>query len=189
MTPEGDRYRPSGQVDFAPFLFLLLLGMLVALVMGFVLVLAENGFYFVIFSPLIIGLPVFGAILLLVRAGRCRNPVVGATVGLLLMLLYYGGYWTMSYLANVVARGPEAVRYVAEKGGGGLPGYVRFRARSTFLESEPAGTSHKDRKPNTADEVFNYAFYGVELAMLAWLGLICGRNNAGRVFYEHAKKW
>ena len=185
----ASHYQPSGRVSLGRFVPLILLGVVVALVMAFVLCLLEANWYFFIFTPFIVGLPVFGALLVVIRVGRCRNRVVGAIVGLLLLGLYYGGYWTMSYMLNVVWQGPEVVEYVREEGGApGLPGYFRFRCRKALIKStHDMGAPH--RRSNDADAFGAYMLYGLEWVLILGAGFVAGRNNGGRVFYENLLRW
>jgi hypothetical protein len=185
-----NRYQSSGHVSIARFLPLLLVGTLVAIVMAFMLWLSEANWYFFIITPFVLSLPVFGLLLLTIRVGRCRNRIVGALTGLLLLSLYYGGYWLMSYALNVVAQGPESVEYVRLQGGApGLVGYFHFRCRHTVVESTPGvGNEHK-RQSNDGDSVGAYFFYGLELLLIPGAGFLAGRNHGGRVFYENLGRW
>jgi len=182
-------YRPSGWVSLGRFLPLFLLGLIIACLMAFVLCLLENNWYFFIITPFIVSVPVFGALLLAIRVGRCRNRVAGAIVGLLLLGLYYGGYWTMSYLLNVVSQGPEAVEYVRQEGGApGVLGYFRFRCRKAVIKStEDFG--QRERHSDKGDPFGAYLFYGMEIVLILGAGFLAGKNSAGRVFYENAGQW
>src|SRR5262245_31088110 len=93
----ADTYIPSGRVALLRFGPLLLVGVVVALIMAGVLLIAEDGFYFYFITPLVLAVPVFGAIWAVVRWGRCRNPGLAGLVGIVLIFVYYAGYWELSY--------------------------------------------------------------------------------------------
>src|SRR5215472_6853089 len=101
------QYVPSGRVALLRFCPLLLVGVLIAAVMACVLLIAEDGFYYYFLTPLLLAVPVFGAIWAVVRWGRCRHRGLAGLVGIGLMFVYYAGYWELSYLAHVVVRGPR----------------------------------------------------------------------------------
>lgn len=82
-------YVPSGKVNVFALVPLMLAGPLIAAVMAFVLLLTENGSYFYFFTPLIVSLPVLGAIHAIVRWSRCRNRGLAGLVGVVLMFVYY----------------------------------------------------------------------------------------------------
>src|SRR5215831_3528846 len=124
------RYIPSGRFKLAALVPWLVVGGAVALGMAYVLYLSENFAYYYLVTPLILGLPVFGAIWLAIRGAHCRNPALGGLIGITLGAVYYLGYWEISYRRNIVARGPGMVRLVQMIGGSrGLSGYVAFRCK------------------------------------------------------------
>jgi hypothetical protein len=183
-------YQPSGRVSVARFLPLLLLSMIVAVVMAVVLCLSEANWYFFIITPFVLSLPVFGMLLVTIQIGRCRNRIVGSLAGLLLLSLYYGGYWLISYGVNVVGQGPEAVEYVRLHGGApGIVGYFHFRCKQTVIESTPGVPNEHKHKANDSDAVGAYLFYGLELLLIPGAGFLAGRSRGGRVFYENVGRW
>src|SRR5579859_5563694 len=152
-------YHPSGRVDLIRFVPLVLMTIVAAMVMAYVLCVLEGSWYLFVITPFLVGLPVLGGIWMTIRLGRCRNRIVGATLGLLLMSLYYLGYWWMSYQVRVVQYGPEAVDRVAEIGGApGVLGYINFRCKNAVIESEHDFS--RKREHNESDTVFAYVFYG-----------------------------
>ena len=81
--PDRQRYRPSGALDPLPFLILVVLTGGVALLAGYVVHLTSPlTFPGVAIAPLIAGLPLSGFVAVAVRVGKCRNPLVGAMLGL-----------------------------------------------------------------------------------------------------------
>ena len=183
-------YVPSGKVNVLLLIPLMLVGALIAVVMAFVLLLTEDGFYFYFFTPLIVSLPVMGAIFVIVRWSRCRNRGLAGLVGAVLMFVYYEGYWELSYIDNIVVRGPAAVAAVTRIGGlSGLPGYVVYRCKT----SRPVQFGHDNpknpRPPNVVEIGFNSCFFGLETLMVAVLGIVVGRDYGGRVYSERWKRW
>src|SRR4051794_36583669 len=156
------RYVPSGRANWFALVPLLLAGAFMALVMAIALLLAEADFYYYFLTPLILGLPVLGMIWAIVRFGKCRNRGLGGLAGLLLAFIYYAGYWELSYLANIVVRGPAARAGVRKIGGlPGLPGYILFRCKVTQPVDAVRGAD-KPRPPNDGDFFFNLLFFGLE---------------------------
>jgi hypothetical protein len=183
-------YIPSGRVNWFALVPLLLAGALVALVMAIMLLLAESDFYYYFLTPMLLGLPVLGMIWAIVRIGKCRNRGLGGLVGLLLAFIYYAGYWELSYLVNVVARGPQ-MRAAVRKIGGmpGLPGYVIFRCKTSHPVDAVRGDLEKPRPPTTADLVFNLFFFGMETVLITGIAVGLGRATSARVFSERLRKW
>ena len=183
------RYVPSGRVDLLRFCPLLLAGVLIAAVMACVLLIAEDGFYYYFLTPLLLALPVFGAIWAIVRWGRCRHRGLAGLVGIGLMFVYYAGYWELSYLGHVVIRGPRAVAAVARIGGlPGFPGYIVFRCKNS-RPVDAARPAPNPRPPTIVDAIFNGLFFGGETIALSLAGIVVGRLAAERVYSERLRRW
>src|SRR5690349_19923608 len=86
-------YVPSGRVNLAAPVPILVALVWVALGMAFVLLLAERRLYLTFLTPLLLGLPVFAVIGLSVRWGQCRHRGLGGLIGVILVFVYYAGYW------------------------------------------------------------------------------------------------
>jgi hypothetical protein len=186
---ERRRYIPSGRVNWFALVPLLLAGIVVALVMAFLLLLAEDNLYYYFVTPLVLGLPVFGMTWVIIRVGKCRNRSLAGLVGLVLAFVYYAGYWELSYLANVVLRGPRAVAAVRQMSGvPGLPGYFLYRCRNSQPVDAVRGAQNP-RPPNTGDLIFNLVFFGLETVMVTCIAIGIGRSAASRVFSERLRKW
>jgi hypothetical protein len=184
------RYTPSGRFNVFAMAPLLLIGALIALVMGVVLLLLESDFYFYFFTPGLVGLPVFAATWAVVRFSNCRNPLVGSLVGLVLAAIYYAGYWELSYRANIVANGPIMVAMVRQIGGApGLPGYINFRCMTSKPVHHPGAGAGNAAQPNRVDHVFNYVFFGGEVLLVVGIAVAIGRSWAQRVYYEPERRW
>jgi hypothetical protein len=183
------RYVPSGRVNLLVFLPLMVVGALIAAVMACFLLIAESGFYYYFITPLILGLPVFGATWAIVRWGRCRHRGLGGLAGIVLVFIYYAGYWELSYLANIVIRGPRMVAAAAQIGGlPGLPGYIVFRCK-TSRPVDAQRPAAKPAPPTSLDAIFNGIFFGVETFALALGGIALGRQAASRVYFERSGRW
>lgn len=181
-------YVSSGRVDFLRLIPLTILGLVVALVMAFALLVAEGWLYLYFVTPLILGLPVFGMVWLATKWGRCRNRGVAGFVGLLLAFAYYAGYWELSYLANVVTQGPAMVALTEAIGGmPGLPGYVAFRCKTT--RPMKVGAPANNRPPTTVDALFNGFFFGMETLLVVGAATAAGRTTASRPYSERLRRW
>jgi hypothetical protein len=188
VAPSGKTfYRPSGKISVLRFVPLLLLAILVAVVMAFVLYLLEARFYYFFVTPILVALPVMGAYFLLIHFGRCRNPLLAGVAGAVLALLYYVGYWEISYQRNVVSKGPFLVQMVeAASGQPGLIGYIKFRCGSSVISSSHGRDEQK--KHDASDTVFAYVFHGGELLVLLALG-VAGSKLARRAYFERFERW
>ena len=183
-------YVPSGRVNLFGLTGLMLAGCLLSLAMALALLFCEErGFYFYFITPLVLGLPVLGATWAVVRWGKCRNRGLGGLIGIVLVFVYYAGYWELSYLTNIVARGPRVVALVRQISGlPGLPGYVVFRCKMSrpLNRRNPAPMR---RPPTTADAILNGLFFGGETLVIALLGAGVGRSTASRAFSERKRRW
>ncbi len=187
--PTVSEYLPSGHVNLLRFIPLFGAAFFVSIILAVILLFLESDLYYFIFTPLLLGLPLYGMIYLMARFGHCRNKLLGALTGLVLALTYYVGYWELSYLGNVVIEGPETVHLVREKGGApGLVGYLFFRAKNMVIEDTPSYSSG-EQSHDFGDEAFSYVFYGIEFLMISAIGFFIGFTVCGNVYYENRKKW
>src|SRR3954453_13397191 len=172
-------YVPSGRVNLFGLMGMMLAGCLLSLAMALALLFCEDrGLYFYFITPLVLGLPVLGATWAVVRWGKCRHRGLGGLIGVVLVFVYYAGYWELSYLTNIVARGPRVVALVRQIGRlPGLPGYVVFRCKVSrpLNRRNPAPMR---RPPTMADAILNGLFYGGETLLIAVLGAGVGRSTA-----------
>ena len=182
-------YVPSGRVNVASLVPILVASVWVALGMAFVLLFAERRLYLPFLTPMLLGLPVFGVIGLSVRWGQCRNRGLGGLIGVILVFVYYAGYWELSYLTNVVARGPRMVAACARIGRlPGLPGYVVYRCKSTrpldFRRGRPNG-----RPPSLWGTLFGAILIGGETFVITAMGARVGRSASSCPFSERSRRW
>lgn len=182
-------YKPTGKVSWLRFLPLAALSFLVALIMALVFLLCENRLHYVLVTPLILSLPVAGMAVLTFRVGKCRNPLLGLLLGLALAVAFYGGYWTLSYTANVLAAPPLERLLVEAESGPGLWGYFVWRCKHSRTSDSHTPDSGHERKPSAANTGFNMFTFGMEFAFLLVLGGVVGRGWTRRVFYEPANRW
>jgi hypothetical protein len=183
-------YVPSGRVNFFGLTGLMMAGCLLSMAMALALLFCEErGFYFYFITPLVLGLPVLAATWAVVRWGKCRNRGLGGLIGIVLVFVYYAGYWELSYLTNIVARGPRVVAMVRKMSGlPGLPGYIVFRCKISrpLNRRNPAPMR---RPPTLADAILNGLFFGGETLVIAVLGAGVGRTTASRAFSERKRRW
>ena len=181
-------YVPSGRVNLASLVPILAASAWVALGMAFVLLFAERRLYLPFLTPMLLGLPVFGVIGLSVRWGQCRNRGMGGLIGVILVFVYYAGYWELSYLTNVVAR-PRMVAACGRIGRlPGLPGYVVYRCKYTrpldFRRGRPNG-----RPPSLWGTLFGAILIGGETFVITAMGARVGRSAASCPFSERSRRW
>jgi hypothetical protein len=183
-------YAPSGR--FSALLWpLFAAAAAVAAAMAYVLYPAEaHNLYYYFLAPFIIGIPVMLAAAAVVHYGKCRSVWIASIISAAITLVFYVGYWQISYLhfANAAGRVAPLILQL-QTGHTGLPGYFLFRCQVT----KPTGNHYdrdKDRRPPTAaDNVFNYVFFGGEAAVLAFVGFGIGAALARRAFFEPQERW
>jgi hypothetical protein len=188
-APAQKSYRPSGKVNFLIFIPLFIAAVVVACIMAVVLGVIQDYAYYFIIMPLLISLPILGMCWLMVRFGRCRLPVLAAAAGIVLILIYYLGFWTLSYWSFVNYYYPDGHEILKdETGSSGLWGYFLLRCKTGTISTTP-GVDDKPREPTVVDKYFNYGFYGAEFVILLVAGAAVGLNTSRRIFYEGMKKW
>lgn len=99
--PDRPRYTPSGNLEPVPLL--LMTGGLAgfALLVGYVVHAGSNlTFPGVVLGPFLAGLPVAGFVTVAVAVGRCRNPSVGAMLGVFAGLLVVVGAFQFAMAAE-----------------------------------------------------------------------------------------
>jgi hypothetical protein len=98
-----------------------------------------------------------------------------------LALVYYVGYWEISYRLRAVPNGAQFLAAVEKEGGApGLVGYFVFRCRIMPDAFEPA---------SAAWTIAFIGLRGLEVGFLIAGGLYAARRLAGRVFYEEYDRW
>jgi hypothetical protein len=185
---EWTSYRPSGRFDPLRLAIGFGVALAVAIAMAFVLLWVGEHFYIYFIAPFGLAIPVFIAAWVMIRFGRCRNPALGSLLTGLLLLVYYVGYWELSYRRHVLDQGPMLTKVVELIGGApGLAGYFNFHCKTT-MPARP-GAPPPMREPTVVDQVFNYFLYGGELVGLLLAGLAVGQNGSRRAFSEGRGKW
>lgn len=189
FNPAQKSYRPSGKVNFLIFSLLFIPAVCVACAMAAILYAIQDFAYYFIIMPLIISLPILGFCYLMVRLGRCRLPILAAAAGVILALLYYLGFWTLSYAQFLNYYGPDTQEILkAQTGSSGLWGCFLLRCKTGTITTTP-GVDDQPREPTNFDKYSHYGFYGAEFALLLFAGAAVGLNASRRVFYEGPKKW
>lgn len=182
-------YKPTGKVSFLKFLPLVVLSCFTAIFMAVVLLICDSfNFYYFIFVPLIVAAPVYGMLFLSIHFGACRNRIIAILCAIICILVYYTGYWTFSYGINIVAEGPEAVKYMEKVAGAkGVIGYFIYRCKTNIVTDD---TFKKDKKqPEFSDSVESYIFYSAELLLLLGLAITMGITLPARIYFEKEKNW
>jgi hypothetical protein len=180
-------YRPSGKVSLHRFIPLFLAGSVVAVGMAFVLLLAEADCYYFIFTPLVLSIPVFAFVYLLIRKGRCRLRWLAIMAGLFLVLLFYIGYWQLSYMAYIFVvfeEEPENAPLLFNFKN--LWIYFQLKCETSIISTTPG---IEPTEPDASDSIASYIFYSVEFLMFLFGGIFGSNYFGQRVFYEKKKKW
>jgi len=182
-------YRPSGKCSgrIVPLTLILLL---VALGLTLVLRFCEGDYYVPVLTVGIVAVPLFIGTWTALSLGRCRNVKAAVAISVLVMVVYYVGYWQVSYYLNVERLGPDEIKKVELIGGGkGIWGYFLFRTKvshPTEFLAPSAGTAPPGAH---GDKVLNGLAFGIEGAILVYLAVLIGLANSRRVFYEHLNRW
>jgi hypothetical protein len=166
----------------------LLLGLGTLLVAGWMAVMlslsAEAGYYYFVFSPLIVGAPALGALWLACRYGECRSPLAAGVLALLAAVTFYVGYWEVSYVRTVRRLGPESVQTIEEIGGApGLPGYFLFRCKTDIVSK-----SRRPRPHRAFDEWSLYFLTGLDVLVVS-MAVAAGRRWGRAAYDETEGEW
>jgi hypothetical protein len=141
-APVG-HYVQSGRAAWVLFIGLAAGAVGVAGAMAFVLYLVEVAPYVFVITPALVGIPVFAALMTAVYVGKCRSVALASLLAVALALVYYVGYWEISYRLRAVANGPRFVTAVEQMGG--APG---LRATSSsVVASNPASMASPSAGP------------------------------------------
>jgi hypothetical protein len=189
VVDTAEHYRPSGRVNIPRFGALLIGAAVISLVSVVALFISDIFFYMPIFSPLLLLVPVCAGIWLLVHFGQCRQPLLGAAVGVALAMVYYLGFWGISYAAFTSVAGQEAVQEIDEyTGSTGIVSYFIFRCKTNVISNVGMPKS-TDREPDKVDMVFNFLLYLTEFLMVGGLAALWSLKTSRRVFYESHGRW
>jgi len=164
-TTRPEPYRPSGRVAWARFLSLALATLVVA-------VLAAAGMHFVfryrLYLPVVVlvfaVLPLFGAVHLAVRLGKCRWWLPAVALGAIAAIVLYLGF----YYVGMVDDAGWRVAHRFEL----LPHYVAFRQRTAF------------------DDVSDgWALFAAEFLTTTFVLVLAGFDAWRRPFCERCGEW
>ncbi|MEO8397266.1 MAG: hypothetical protein ABI700_29995, partial [Chloroflexota bacterium] len=110
------KYRPSNHTPIGSLILLLLLGIISAGALGGILWAVDNylHFYLVVAFPLLAGGIAGGLLVLGVRSGKVRSPLIAALIGLLTGVLIFGVYHFATYY--ITFRGAVRDVYVQDIG-------------------------------------------------------------------------
>ncbi|MBN2210330.1 MAG: hypothetical protein JW709_02935 [Sedimentisphaerales bacterium] len=189
VSREFKRFRPSGKINPFRYIPALAVGIVMAGLMAFVLLLAEDRFYYVFITPFCLGLLVLLNNYIVIRLGHCRMPVLAVIVGMVLIAIYYIGYWQLSFRAYKSYASQAGGQHAAEaENVNNVWEYFNYRC-SVVTFSDSSTPLPKDDEPDAADRVFAYVFYGSEFLVLLGLGIVSSWNLSRRVFYEGPRRW
>ncbi|MEP7291925.1 MAG: hypothetical protein ABI835_09080 [Chloroflexota bacterium] len=203
------KYRASNRVPFLSFILLVLVGLISAIGVGLLLWAVETylNIYLIIAFPIIAGAIVGGALLLVVKAGKVRSPVIAGLIGLLAGALMYGVYHFAGYY--ITFRSEARTAYIEnsgrtptdaqldddlndilqdEVGATGFLGYLQLSAREGFSITRGVGSSSSSSGVDLSGTGV-WIFWGVELLIAAGLGAAIPARAAGEPFDEEANTW
>lgn len=182
------QYQSDNGVEWARFLPLALLTLLLGAAMAVVLyLLLDAGVYWIIIMPVLAALPVAGLAMLSVIWGRCRNRWIGAALGFTAGLLLYIGYY---YVGMISMLGPELRPALAARVEM-LPRYIALRAR-TDRQQETGHSRRQDEAPRpngTIDVVMNWVLFGGELFCVLFLTTGAAFVCARRAWCPTCRRW
>ena len=173
----GEKYRPSGAVAWQRFLPALIPAFLTAGLLAVALHYAYvRGFYYIVLTPALIGIPVACCVWFAVQTGKCRSRVTAVAASLGAAGVYYLGHY---YVGMVDLFGAEfALRLDL------LRDYVEFRMLTDALgEAEP------DAGPKPFQGVVQWSFSCVELLTIVLMASFRSAVLAGRPYCEDCDAW
>jgi len=182
-------YKPSGKCS-GRIVPLIGLGVVLALGLAFILHTCEGDYYIPVATAGALGLPLYIATWLILSFGRCRNVKLAVAISVFLTLVFYLGYWEISYYMNVIR--PGATRYVELSSGGarGIWSYFLFRTQHSHpQESIAALMSGTGGSHASGDKLLNGLLFAAEMLFLIYVAVLIGLANSRRVFYEHLNRW
>jgi hypothetical protein len=178
--PDRPRYQPSGKVEAAPFLFMSGVTLTVAVAVGFIVHLCVVlRFPGVLFGPLFGGIAVTIPVGLAVLMGKCRNPWLGAMLGLASGVVVF---LTPFQCDLVAARGFDHIIRVDQ-----LPGWIDDHVHNNEIW-EP-GWPGKPRPVAEADVIFRYLLLAAGLLAGCSVPTLAGRFVCERPFSEEHSRW
>lgn len=104
--PPVPEYVPSGKVGLAAWPIFALAIPITGVLGGYVFFFASKSLYTGFFAPLFSGLLIAWSLMLAVFLGKCRNPYLAATAGVLAAIISYGaffGFYAASLRAEYIA--------------------------------------------------------------------------------------
>ncbi len=199
------KYRPSNHTPIGSLILLLLLGIISAGALGGILWAVDNylSFYLVIAFPLLAGAIAGGLLVLGVRSGKVRSPLIAALIGLLTGVLIFGVYHFATYY--VTFRGAVRDVYVQDIGEApseaeldkyintglqrntddtGFSGYLKFAAQQGLTISKSTSSSDIDLK----DE-WVFVYWGAEILLAGIIAAVLASGEAKQPFDEDTNAW
>jgi hypothetical protein len=176
-------YRPSGRVAWVHFLPLAAVALIAAGMLAWFMGRLEWTAYMIVITPTVLCVPLLGALLLAIYAGRCRNVLVAGALAAIMMCIFYAGFWLLSYYNNVMLSGPGVAQQIEEAiGVRGLTGYFLMRCRT----DGPPGQSFEG---STRAMIINLILRGMEFGIVLAAGLYLARRMAKRAYFEDYGRW
>ena len=205
------KYRASNHTPVASLFLLLILGIISAAALGGILWAVDNTlhFYLVVAFPLFAGLIAGGLLVLGVRSGKVRSPLLAALIGLLTGVLIFGVYHFATYY--VTFRGVVRDQYVQDVGktptdaeldqlinkgltqfkisDTGFIGYLKFAAQEGLTITNSTSSSSSDVGNIDLKDQWAFVYWGVEILLAGIIAAVLAGREAGQPFDEDANSW
>lgn len=179
-SPNSVEYNP-GKVSWRQFLAATGISLLVAGLLAYLLALLfQAGLYFIFWTPSFAALLLSGMIFWSIRVGHCRSRLLAAVIGVLgTILLYFGQY----HFDMVMRVGPETIHRLDL-----LPRYVAWR-KSVEKQNVQQDAARAAAPPLPHEIVTNWIYAGLELGIVAFVGVGFALAAASRPYCSRCRKW
>jgi hypothetical protein len=195
------RYRASGRIPFGGLISLILAAIIGSLVVGGLVFAVSHLIYLIVLFPILMG-AIGGAILAFaVKSGKVRSPIIAGLIGLIMGVGIVGVYRFAEYYIDfrneimVIVREDagegvpqeEVDQFIDESlleevGSPGFIGYLKYAATL-------GTTITRSSSEITLDENATWAYWGLELLIVALFCAGMAFNAARKPFNEEAGEW
>ena len=175
LLKQRPTYLRTGRVRLISLFFVMPIALMAAALMACCLwLLFEAGWYYYVIMPIVISLPVAAACYLTVKLSHCRNLGIAATMGLLIGLIFYLGYFHAHLVSMIGLRAIHRLDL--------LPDFIVWRMNND-VQIDDMG---KERAPAP---VMNWITFGMELLIVVCITTGASAQRASRAYCEGCKRW
>jgi len=203
------KYVSSGKFSGAGLISLFGIGIICAVVLGFLVYFVSLAFYLLLLFPIGWGLLVGLSAAAGVKAGKCRNAAMAAVVALLCAGLTYGTFHQLKNrevrrnVQGLIAKAAQEKKFDLqnssvekayenwlheETGQKGFWGEMAFRAKAGMNISKAGSGGSKDQAPMISGTGM-YVYWAIELAVIAGCALLLPWAAAREVYCEDCQEW